>query len=127
MKGLTVAVPLTVTQDDGHYNLIKDYMVSVKQNIRMLIYTSPGERIMIPQFGVGIKKYLFEVDTPELREAIKQQVTNQIVRFMPYLSNVSVSVGNYLNESQLNTFSLEISYNIQSFAGYRDFLTVFVR
>ena len=29
----------------------------IKQNLKMLILTNPGERVMDPEFGVGIKQF----------------------------------------------------------------------
>jgi hypothetical protein len=59
MPAYSVALPLTVDAIDGFTN-IKDFGKLIRQNMKMLILTNPGERIMLPNFGLGLKKILFE-------------------------------------------------------------------
>ncbi len=59
MPGLSPKLPLHIDQIDG-YALTKDFKQVAAQNLKMVVMTNPGERIMIPEFGVGIKTYLFE-------------------------------------------------------------------
>ena len=48
----------------------------VKSNLLNVILTEPGERIFKPNFGVGLRNYLFEnfTDNIELEERIRSQV-----------------------------------------------------
>ena len=59
MAGISPKLPLTRDKQDG-YALNKTELDSIKQNVKMVVLTSPGERVMDPSFGVGIRKYLFE-------------------------------------------------------------------
>lgn len=52
-------LPLDV-DNDGNFVYLKDVYSNIKQKLRMLFLTNPGEKIMEPNFGIGIKKYLFE-------------------------------------------------------------------
>ena len=61
MRGLSPKLPLTRNSETG-YSLNKTYRDMVKQNIKMLLLTAPGERIMDSNFGVGLKTYLFELN-----------------------------------------------------------------
>ena len=56
---LGVSLPLTQDSADG-WTLLYSVRRTLRQNFKMLILTNPGERVMIPDFGVGISKYLFE-------------------------------------------------------------------
>ena len=63
--GLTPKLPLTKdTVND--YLLITDYINLVKQNLKSLLLTNPGERIMDAGFGAGLNQFLFELDNPGL-------------------------------------------------------------
>ena len=73
-SGLAVKLPLTVDKQFGPYGLITDYAELVKQNFKMLILTIPGERIMNPDFGIGLKKYLFEMDTHSTYAEINDRI-----------------------------------------------------
>ena len=58
--GISVKLPLRVTGEDGAYALHKYLIGVVKQNFKNLVLTSPGERFMDPNFGVGAFALLFE-------------------------------------------------------------------
>ena len=45
----------------------------------MLLFTSPGERIMFPEYGVGLRRFLFE-NTPEA--AIATAINRQVKKYM---------------------------------------------
>ena len=57
---LTPRLPLLVDKSQPGFELIDNIRDLVKQNVKMVVLTSPGERVMIPDFGVGIKGLLFE-------------------------------------------------------------------
>ena len=59
MSSLSVELPLTISSIDG-FTMIKDIKRLVSQNLKMLLLTVPGERVMEPEFGVGLKRYLFQ-------------------------------------------------------------------
>jgi phage baseplate assembly protein W len=54
MSSLGVKLPLARDASDG-YGMIKSFKTMIRQNFKMLLLTSPGERIMEPNFGVGLK------------------------------------------------------------------------
>tara|TARA_R100000008_G_C3488199_1_gene117339 strand:+ start:149 stop:541 length:393 start_codon:yes stop_codon:yes gene_type:complete len=84
MAGLAPKLPLFRDDLDG-YALIKNYGDLVAQNFKMLILTSPGERIMDPRFGIGIKRFLFEFNHETTHERVRMQIQAQVEKYMPYL------------------------------------------
>jgi len=91
MAGLTPKLPLARSSEDGAYQLIKTYKVLVKQNFKNLILTSPGERIMDPHFGVGIRNFLFENDGESLYSEISTRIENQVKKYMPFIIVIGIS------------------------------------
>lgn len=67
---------------------------AIKQNLKMLLLTRPGEYVMDNNYGVGLPDYLFmqeqEIDTSGLESNIRSQATT----YMPYMtiSNLSVTL-----------------------------------
>ena len=59
LQGLSVSLPLTYDNEDGPYRLNKTLKQVVKQNFKNLILTSPGERVMLPTFGAGVRRLSF--------------------------------------------------------------------
>ena len=66
MSNYSPKLPLTLNPINGFENNQTVPSV-VLQNLKMIILTSPGERIMDPNFGVGIKQYLFEQNDSIIR------------------------------------------------------------
>ena len=60
LQGISPRLPLIYDKTDGPYQLNKTLKETFQQNLRMLILTMPGERIMEPNFGVGMQGFLFE-------------------------------------------------------------------
>ena len=66
---------------------------------------------MIPDFGVGIKHYLFELKKEVVFNQIKSDIENQVDRWMPFvkIDDISLYEGSQEDETKL---SLYIRYSI---------------
>ena len=85
-SGLAPRLPLVFDNVFGPYGLITDFEGLAKQNLKMLILTAPGERMMHPQFGVGLKKYLFEQNNGSTYSDIESNIRKQAKRYLPFIS-----------------------------------------
>jgi uncharacterized protein len=65
---------------------------NVRELIRVILLTEPGERIMREEFGCGLRQYLFEPNTVATREQIRERIARAIGRFEPRVSVVEVTV-----------------------------------
>lgn len=108
-KGLSPKLPLQKDPIDG-YALNKNYIEMTIQNIKMLILTAPGERIMQPEFGVGLRNYLFLNDSPQLRSDIRAKIKEQVAKFMPFIEVQQTLIDEI--ENQPNSISLKMSFRI---------------
>ena len=106
MPGLSPALPLVRDKIDG-IKLNKTIKKLVKQNLKMLILTSPGERVAIPEYGVGIRRYLFDQSTDERFSALKTRIYSQVKKYMPTLNLRDVKIG--IKEQ---AFRVSIQYTI---------------
>ena len=114
MPGLSPKLPLSTDNIDG-YTLIKSYNELVTQNLKNLILTAPGERIMDPTFGVGIRNYLFEQNTSETHQEIATRIANQVSKYMPFLEieAVFLSPREEVPDSELNSIEIQIKYFVK--------------
>tara|TARA_R110000824_G_scaffold2416_3_gene11250 strand:+ start:3421 stop:3843 length:423 start_codon:yes stop_codon:yes gene_type:complete len=80
--GISPALPLDYDQSDGPYRLTKSTKEAITQNFKNLILTNPGERIMDPDFGVGIKQYLFELETIDIQSDIIANIRQQARKYL---------------------------------------------
>jgi phage baseplate assembly protein W len=89
VPGYSPLLPLVTDPNDG-IALTKTYAAVANQNLKMLVLTIPGERVMEPEFGVGLKKYLFENAGVELDAAIRQKILEQVNKYLPYIEILSI-------------------------------------
>ena len=77
----------------------------IKANLLNLLLTYPGERINLPNFGVGIKNLLFEQNID--LETLKTKIENQINQYIPNskLRNIRTSTS-----EDKHTLSISLTY-----------------
>jgi phage baseplate assembly protein W len=64
----------------------------VAESIRIILETEPGERIMRPTFGCGLKRYLMQPNTVATRALIKRDVESALRSFEARIAVTSVDV-----------------------------------
>ncbi len=81
-----VKFPLEYNKVDGFFPQSKTVREQSKSNLRNLLLTSPGERVMQPEFGSNLKSILFDsfddVSSDNIEEAIREAVNRQL----PYIT-----------------------------------------
>lgn len=67
----------------------------VRQSIAIILDTEPGERIMRPSFGCGLRRYLMKPNTTATRALIQREVEVALKAWEPRieLQNVQVTPG----------------------------------
>lgn len=63
-----------------------------KSNLKQLLNTKPGERVMLPGFGCDLESLLFEPFDEELVLEAKDRVVDSIRTYIPYLKLNKVQV-----------------------------------
>ena len=92
MKGYSPKLPLMLDPTDG-FRLTRTLKEVVSQNLKMLLLTSPGERIMEPAFGVGLYNLLFELNAEFTRSEIKERIFDQVRAYMPFVQIREINLG----------------------------------
>ena len=64
----------------------------IKNDLLQLLLTSPGERVMRPEFGTALKGFMFEQLTDSDVEALRQSILFSIERFEPRVSVVTLHI-----------------------------------
>ena len=84
---------------------------NIKQNLKMLVLTNPGERVMDPNFGVGVSRYLFEmIEDNSVYADIDSRIREQVSLSLPY---VSIQKVEFLSEIRnRNKINLKITYSV---------------
>ena len=113
-QGISPKLPLAYDPIDGPYRLNRTLGETIKQNYKNLVLTAPGERIMVPDFGVGLYRYLFENVSGETLDDLVQALTEQTQRYMPMINLISVNFETSDEDRSLafNEIRVNIRYNI---------------
>ena len=61
---------------------VAGYDDHVRDMIEQLLFTSPGERVMRPEFGCGLLDLVFAPNSPELASAIELSVHAALTRWL---------------------------------------------
>jgi phage baseplate assembly protein W len=67
-------------------------MALVRQSIGQILDTEPGERIMLPAFGCGLRRYLMEPNTLTTRSAMERDIEDALNRWEPRIQLTNVAV-----------------------------------
>jgi len=119
MSGIAPKLPLQTSPSDG-YALTKTLKETMKQNFKMLVLTSPGERVMDPKYGVGLRNFLFEQNASSTRAGLISTIRRQAQTYMPFLNIEDVFFPETGNPQILN---VKILYSIPNI-GVNDTLEI---
>ena len=82
----------------------------VLQALWTLLSTEPGERLRRPDWGCGLRSYLFAPNTVNTRASIRRNVLRAIERFEPRVHDVSVEVR--ANPREPNRVEIELRFEV---------------
>ena len=118
MSSLAIQLPLLKDATDG-FRTIKSFRKLIKQNLKMLILTNKGERVMIPNYGVGINQFLFEQYNSSTFARIETEILEQVSMYMPVVNILELMF--IPNETNPNAIIAKIEYSIPDI-GVKDLL-----
>jgi phage baseplate assembly protein W len=70
---------------------------SVRDSIRILLTTRPGEQLMRPQFGAGLETFLDEGNTVAVRRQIQTAILENLQKYETRIALDRVDVDNVIN------------------------------
>ena len=96
---------------NGPVAFIPNYQTkdAIKNNLINYLLTNPGERIENPQFGAGLRIYIFSQISSGNLEFIQEDLQEKIKANFPEISLDSVEVLQSINS---NTIQVNINYSI---------------
>ena len=70
---------------EGFFPQTKTLREQVSHNLRMLLQTIPGERVMNSEFGSRLHELLFEPMSEGYKDIIEEEIRSVVARFLPYV------------------------------------------
>lgn len=65
---------------------------NIQESIRIILLTSPGERVMMPDFGAGLKRFWFQPNTVTTHRLIMEEITQSLNQWEPRIEVDSVDI-----------------------------------
>ena len=94
------------------FELYDDVKQQISFYLKNLLLTSPGENLSDQNYGVGLRRYMFEQNLPSVRGIIASEISSQMTTYLPYLEVSDIQVGATAQEIDSNTLKIRIVYSI---------------
>jgi phage baseplate assembly protein W len=103
-----LATPFSVNPLSGRTQEEGDYDAYVRQLIRYLLLTSPGERVNRPDFGAGVRRMVFKPLSGASAMLAKTMILDALSR---WLSTI-IQVDEVTVEAQTETLLITVVYRV---------------
>ncbi len=84
----------------------------IRESIRIILATAKGERLMRPEFGCDIHKYVFSAATPATLNLIESSVREALVRWEPRIDIESIEART--DDRDPSKVLIEIEYRVRT-------------
>jgi Bacteriophage baseplate protein W len=103
--------PLLPRPNDQGWLAYPAYEESVRQSIRVILSTRPGEQLKRPDFGAGLQDYLHEPNTLLTRRRIYDRILDALARWEKRIEIVRLDVAEV--PDQPSRVRVEINYRLK--------------
>lgn len=119
---VAIGITLPIQRGSGGY-FAQSYQTSeqVKSNIKNLILTRKGERLMHPNFGTDLYNTLFNQNTDDLESEIERSIDRAIQEWMPYISIDEILVDQTNTNRDTYFFTVTLNFRV---AGQQNLETI---
>jgi hypothetical protein len=106
--GITLPIQITNTAFNQSFTTREQ----VSSNIKNLLLTKKGERLMQPEFGSGLQEILFEPIDEDTQLRIENEIEKTMSRWLPYIAidEINVDISDNLRDN--NTINVSLSFSV---------------
>jgi phage baseplate assembly protein W len=103
------AFPPAFNFDLGTTELVEDE-VDIKQSISIILGTIPGERVMQPVFGCGIRNFVFESNDPTHKTMLKDAIYDALLYNEPRIKVDEINIED--DTQEFGRFKIHVLYTV---------------
>lgn len=103
-------LPIEIGADGFNSYTDEQKSEAIKQNFKFLLLTIPGEYVMLPEFGVGLKKFLFNLEGTFPIDEVEGRIRDQVGEFLPYVEIKRIEFD--LDNADTNAIGIQLEYSI---------------
>lgn len=89
-----------------------DLFEAAKTNLRNLLLTRKGERIMQPDFGTGLHELLFEPMDGEFESEIQKVIIESVTYWLPYITVEEIDIEMSPEMKDRNTANMRLTFRV---------------
>jgi hypothetical protein len=108
------AIGITLPLIFGENTFVQSFQTKdqVKSNIKNLLLTKKGERIIQPQFGSGLQSLLFEPNVDDLEGRIEDIINESLEQWLPYVTAEEIDIESTDELRDNNKINVSIKFRI---------------
>ncbi|MBB2147957.1 GPW/gp25 family protein [Pedobacter gandavensis] len=93
----------------NHRTVMVSGIEDVKQSIYIILHTTPGERIMEPEFGCNLKQLVFENIDESLHSKLNHVVYHALLNYEPRVKFIGTEILEKVEAAGILHISIEFS------------------
>lgn len=97
-----LGAPYPITKHPLGLLRTQDGIAQVKSDLLSLLLTTPGERVMLPEFGTPLKDLMFDPNDSMVIERAKDMIIKSINTWEPRITIDQIDITNGLPRDDLN-------------------------
>lgn len=107
-----IGITLPIQNGNTFFNQSFQTKDQVKSNIKNLLLTKKGERILQPNFGSGLQELLFEFNDDNLETRIEETITQALELWLPYVNIDSIDIEQTDELKDRNRVNVSITFAV---------------
>tara|TARA_B100000073_G_scaffold311850_1_gene285210 strand:- start:2051 stop:2485 length:435 start_codon:yes stop_codon:yes gene_type:complete len=113
-KNISIGLELPLRKSNssrGWFETSDTTLTAVKNNVQALLLTQKGERLMQPNLGLNLRKYLFEQMTADTIIQIENDIVDAFQYWLPFVDLKDLKV--IESKSNNNGIDISVTFNIK--------------
>lgn len=107
-----IGITLPIQNGNTFFNQSFQTKDQIKSNIKNLLLTKKGERILQPNFGSGLQELLFEFNDDNLETRIEETITQALELWLPYVNIDSIDIEQTDELKDRNRVNVSITFAV---------------
>ena len=102
-----LGAPYPIVKNPRGFLATQTGLNQIKSDLLSLLLTNPGERVMLPDYGIPLKKIIFEPNDPTTLSRVREMIITAIKMWEPRIVVEQIEVSSGIEESSLNSSDLK--------------------
>ena len=109
-NNFAVGITLPIQRgNDGYFRQSFRTFDQVRSNLKNLLLTKKGERLLQPDFGSGLHDLLFNPATEKFEEDLETTINNAVAKWLPYITveDIDIDISKEMTDNNQAKVSLK--------------------